>query len=81
MMKIKLLVKATFLSYEAVYPLIITEQYSQRNVILADLKQFAIITKIKPQYNKPWPKVHADLAVEELCCDIKYMQHMEMQED
>ena len=81
MMKNKLIVKATLLSYVATHALIITEQYSQRNVILADLKQFAKITQIKPYYNKPWPKVNAGLAVEELCCDIKYMQHMEMQKD
>ena len=81
MMKNKLIVKATLLSYVVTHALIITEQYNQCNVILADLKQFAKITKIKYHYNKPWPKVHVGLAVEEICCDIKYMQHMEMQED
>ena len=71
MMKI---VKATLLSYVATHALIITEQYSQRNVNPADFKQFAKIAKI----NKP---LHAGLAEEELCCDIKYMQHMEIQQD
>ena len=61
MMKNKLILRATLLSYAATHALMITEQYSQRNVILADLKQFAKnkrkSTKIKHHYNKPWPKV------------------------
>ena len=80
-MKNKLIIKATSISYVATHALIITEQYSQRNVVLAGLKQFAKITKIKHHYNKPQPMVHASLTVEELCCDMKYMQHMKMQED
>ena len=81
-MKNKLIVKATLLSYVATYALIITEQYSQHNVILADLKQCAKITKIKSHYNKPWPKVmQAQLQKNYICCDIKYMQHMKIQED
>ena len=78
MMKNKLLVNATLLTYVATHALIINEHYTQHNIILADLKQFAKITKIKHHYNKPWLKVHTCLAVEELCCDIKYMQYIEM---
>ena len=45
MMKNELIIKATFLSYVRSYPY--TNSNSQRNYILADLKQFAKITKIK----------------------------------
>ena len=58
MMKKELIIKATLLSYLAARALIITEQMlaAQRNVILADLKQFVKITKTKPHYNKTYSK-------------------------
>ena len=76
MMKKERIIQATFLSYVATYAL----NNSQHNAILADLKQFTKMTKIKCHYNKmyskgsqqspsqftykPWHKVHAGLAVE-----------------
>ena len=64
MMKNKLIIKATLLSYEATSALIMSKQYSQCNAILADLKQFAKITKIKPHYNQLWPKVRTCMRAE-----------------